>query len=144
MSLDAGEIRIWAEDGDGEKRGHSKKKGQHEVKGPGSEKQEGRGALRAQDSRVGIRGVGKGMLKRTKGGPLPLPPTYKLCILDSGGGGWSSLSLESRSHEPSSSSLRQRRAERGEGHLSRPGGTMGMQLWLAFCVDPRSKQGKTK
>lgn len=52
--------RIWAEDGDGENGGQSKKKGQQQVKGTGSEKQEGRGALRAQDSRVGIRGVERG------------------------------------------------------------------------------------
>lgn len=33
--------RIWAEDGDGENGGYSKKKGQQEVKGTGSEKRKG-------------------------------------------------------------------------------------------------------
>lgn len=38
---------------------------------------------------------------------LPFPSTYKLWTLDSGGGESSSLFLESRGHEPSSSSLRE-------------------------------------
>ena len=96
------------------KRGPRARKGsmrQGAVKGP-PEEQEGMGMLLAWGS-------------RREDGPLHPPPlphssfpssTYKLCILDSGAGGseWSPLSLESRSHEPSSSSLRQRRVKRGE------------------------------
>ena len=96
------------------KRGPRARKGsmrQGAVKGP-PEEQEGMGMLLAWGS-------------RREDGPFHPPPlphssfpssTYKLCILDSGAGGseWSPLSLESRSHEPSSSSLRQRRVKRGE------------------------------
>lgn len=66
----------------------------------------------AQDSKMSVeqeRG------KEQRWGPsltLPLPPTYKRWILDSVGGGWAPLLPDGRSHELSSSSLRQRREEK--------------------------------
>lgn len=91
------------------------KKGEPEVpRGQGDQGQRGTGTLRAQGSETNVSGAGKG--EGIKVGPsltpttfpVPLLPTYKLCIRDSVGGEWASLSLESRSHELSSSSLRQR------------------------------------
>lgn len=71
----------------------------------GPEKQEERGKLRAQDSRVSIRGVRRGMVKRTKVGPLLYPhfcpsSSPNIQTLYSRFRGWEVVSLITGEQEP--------------------------------------------